>query len=296
MFQGILDVFQFEFMRNALAAGVLVSIACGIIGTYVVVNRVVFISGGIAHSAYGGIGIGYFLGVDPVIGAILFSLASAFGMGYVQRKTRQRTDTIIGVMWAVGMAIGIVFIDKTEGYKVDLMSYLFGSILTVPAGTLWIMLALNGIILALVAAFYKELLAMSFDETFARIRNVPVDALYYMLLGMIALTVVMLMRVVGLILVIALLTIPAAVSNQWVKNLEGNDGPGCAAGDGLYHGGAVPVLLAQPHFRGGHHPGGGGGLHPQRPDSELAKFTARDGARSGRKTIQVLERAIADMR
>ena len=220
MLQGILDVFQFEFMRNALAAGLLVSVACGIIGSYVVVNRIVFISGGIAHSAYGGIGIGYYFGFNPVIGAILFSLASAFSMGFVQRKTRLRTDTIIGVMWAVGMAIGIVFIDKTAGYKVDLMSYLFGSILTVPAGTLWLMLLLDAIILALVAAFYKELLAMSFDETFARIRNVPVDALYYMLLGMIAVTVVMLMRVVGLILVIALLTIPAAISNQWVKNLK----------------------------------------------------------------------------
>ena len=220
MLQGILDVFQFEFMRNALTAGLLVSIACGIIGSYVVVNRIVFISGGIAHSAYGGIGIGYYFGFNPVIGAILFSLVSAFSMGFVQRKTRLRTDTIIGVMWAVGMAIGIVFIDKTAGYKVDLMSYLFGSILTVPAGTLWLMLLLDAIILALVAAFYKELLAMSFDETFARIRNVPVDALYYMLLGMIAVTVVMLMRVVGLILVIALLTIPAAISNQWVKNLK----------------------------------------------------------------------------
>jgi zinc transport system permease protein len=220
MLQGILDAFQFEFMRNALAAGLLVSVACGIIGSYVVVNRVVFISGGIAHSAYGGIGIGYYFGFNPVVGAILFSLISAFSMGFVQRKTRQRTDTIIGVMWAVGMAIGIVFIDKTEGYKVDLMSYLFGSILTVPAGTLWLMFVLDVIILALVVAFYKELLAMSFDETFARIRNVPVDALYYMLLGMIAVTVVMLMRVVGLILVIALLTIPAAISNQWVKNLK----------------------------------------------------------------------------
>ena len=142
------EAFQYGFMRNALAAGVLVSIACGIIGTYVVINRIVFISGGIAHSAYGGIGLGYFLGIDPVIGAIGFSLVSALGMGYVQRNTRQRTDTIIGVMWAVGMAIGIVFIDMSPGYKADLMSYLFGSILTVPASDLIIMLVLNLIILA----------------------------------------------------------------------------------------------------------------------------------------------------
>ena len=128
----IIEALQFTFMRNALLAGILVSIACGIIGTFVVVKRIVFISGGIAHAAYGGIGLGYYLKVNPVLGAIVFSVASALGMGAVQRKTRQRADTIIGVMWAIGMATGIIFVDLSEGYKVDLMSYLFGSILAVP--------------------------------------------------------------------------------------------------------------------------------------------------------------------
>jgi zinc transport system permease protein len=199
MVETILQALQFDFMRNALMAGVLVSIACGIIGSLVVVNRIVFISGGIAHAAYGGIGLGYFWGFDPVLGAIAFALVSALGMGWVARKTRQRADTIIGVMWAIGMAIGIIAIDLTQGYKADLMSYLFGSILTVPRQELIIMLVLDLIIGAMVVLFYKELLAISFDPVFATTRNVPVDGLYLMLVGAIALTVVMVMQVVGLI-------------------------------------------------------------------------------------------------
>jgi len=215
----IVEALQFGFMRHALMAGVLVSVACGIVGTYVVVNRIVFISGGIAHAAFGGIGLGYFFRFNPVLGAIAFSLVAALAMGTVQRKTRQRADTVIGVMWAVGMAIGIILVDLTEGYKADLMSYLFGSILAVPPQDLIIMLALDILIIALVASFYRELLAISFDEVFATVRSVSVDAIYLLLLVMIALTVVMMMRVVGLILVIALMTIPAAISGQWVKGL-----------------------------------------------------------------------------
>ncbi len=216
----MIEALQFDFMRNALMAGALVSVVCGIIGTFVVINRIVFISGGIAHAAYGGIGLGYFLKFNPVLGAIVFSVASALGMGAVQRKTRQRADTIIGVMWAIGMALGIIFVDLTEGYKADLMSYLFGSILTVPSSDLLIMLVLDVIVVALVMLFYKELLAISFDETFATVENVPVDAIYMILLCMIAFTVVMLMRVVGLIMVIALLTMPAAISGQFVKDMK----------------------------------------------------------------------------
>lgn len=216
----IISALQFEFMRNAIAAGILVSIACGIIGTFVVVNRIVFISGGIAHAAYGGIGLGYFFKFNPVIGAIAFSLIAALGMGTVQRKTNQRADTIIGVMWSLGMALGIILLDLTPGYKADLMSYLFGSILTVPRSDLVIMLAIDLIIGLLVFFFYKELLAISFDETFATVRNVPVDGIYLLLMCAIALTVVMMMRVVGLIMVIALLTMPAAISGEFVKDLK----------------------------------------------------------------------------
>ena len=216
----MIEALQYDFMRNALAAGLLVSIACGIIGTYVVINRIVFLSGGIAHAAYGGIGLGYFLGFNPILGAISFSLLSALGMGMVQRKTRERSDTIIGAMWAIGMAVGIILVDLTQGYKADLMSYLFGSILAVPTTDLFLMLGLDIIIVVMVALLYKELLAVSFDETFARIENVPVDAIYMVLVCMIALTVVMMMRVVGLIMVIALLTMPAAISAQFTKDMK----------------------------------------------------------------------------
>lgn len=216
----MLEVIQQEFMQNALLAGLLISIASGIIGSLVVVNRIVFIAGGIAHAAYGGVGMGFFLGFNPVLGASAFSLMAALTMGWVQRKTQLRQDTVIGMLWAIGMAIGVIFIDLTPGYTAHLSSYLFGSILTVPRRDLWIMLALNVMIVILVVLFYKELLAISFDETFATVRNVPVNGLYLMLMGIIALTVVMLMQVVGIILLIALLSMPAAIANLYVKDLK----------------------------------------------------------------------------
>jgi zinc transport system permease protein len=216
----MIEALQYGFMRNALAAGVLVSIACGIIGTYIVTNRIVFLSGGIAHAAYGGIGLGYLLGINPIFGAIAFSLLSALGMGVVHRRTKERSDTIIGIMWAVGMALGIIFLDLSPGYKADLMSYLFGSILAVPTGDLLIMLVLNLVIITIVSLYYRELQAVSFDETFAFVVSVPVDKLYLMLVGMVALTVVMTMRIVGLIMVIALLTIPPAIAGLFVKDMK----------------------------------------------------------------------------
>lgn len=216
----MIEALQYGFMRNALAAGILVSIACGIIGTYIVTNRIVFLSGGIAHAAYGGIGLGYLLGINPIIGALAFSLLSALGMGFVHRRTKERADTIIGIMWAVGMALGIIFLDLSPGYKADLMSYLFGSILAVPASDLVIMLILNIIIIALVILFFRQLQAISFDEVFATVVSVPVDRLYLMLIGMIALTVVMTMRIVGLIMVIALLTIPPAITGLFVRDMK----------------------------------------------------------------------------
>ncbi len=217
----MLDALQFDFMQNALIAGVLVSIACGIIGTFVVVNRIVFISGGIAHAAYGGIGLGYFFRFNPIWGAIAFGLISALGMGWVEQQTKQRGDTLIGVMWAIGMAIGIILIDLTQGYKAGLESYLFGSILAVPRPDLWVMLGIDCLIIALVTLLYKEWLAISFDPIFATTRNLPVRSLYLVLVGLVALTVVMVMQIVGLIMVIALLTVPAAIAGQWQKKLQG---------------------------------------------------------------------------
>ena len=178
-----------------------------------------FLSGGIAHAAYGGIGLAFFLRINQVIGAITFSTISSLVMGWVQRKTRQRADTLIGVMWAVGMALGIIFINLSPGYKADLMSYLFGSILAVSTVDIWLMLGISILIIVMVSVFYRLLLAISFDETFARVRNIPVDALYMGMIIMIGLTVVVAMRVVGLIMIIALLTIPPAIANLFLKSM-----------------------------------------------------------------------------
>ena len=216
----IAELLSYGFMRNALMAGLLVSLSCGIIGTLVVLKRLVFITGGVAHTAYGGVGLAFFLGVNPLLGAVAFSLAASFIMGAIQRKTRQRPDTLIGVMWAIGMAVGIIFTDLTPGYKADLMSYLFGSILAVTTTDLWLMLGINIVIIGVVIAFFKEFQASTFDETFARARNLPVDLLYLILITMIGLVVVMLMRVVGLIMIIALLTVPAAIGSMFLLDMK----------------------------------------------------------------------------
>ncbi|MFZ3070821.1 MAG: metal ABC transporter permease [Anaerolineaceae bacterium] len=221
MIDYLTGLFSYEFMRNALLAGVLVSVACGIVGTLVVLNRIVFISGGIAHAAYGGVGIAYYAGIDPVLGAIGFSLISSLAMGLVHRRARQRSDTVIGVMWSIGMAIGIIFVSLSPGYKADLMSYLFGSILAVSTRDLWLMLAIAVLVLVFVAVFYRLLLSISFDETFSTVRNLPVGLLYLAMVTLIGLTVVISMRVVGLIMVIALLTIPPAIANLFLKDMRG---------------------------------------------------------------------------
>ncbi len=213
------EALQFEFMRNALTAGLLVSLVCGVLGTLVVVNRIVFISGGIAHAAYGGIGLALYSGVSPALGATLFSLVVSIVMGIASIRSKERADTIIGVMWALGMALGIIFTELTPGYNVDLMSYLFGSILSVPGSDIWYMLCLNLVVLLFVFYFYKELVAMSYDEEFSFVVGIPVRALYFALLGLISLSVVMIIRVVGLILVIALLTIPPFIAEKYTGSL-----------------------------------------------------------------------------
>ena len=214
-----MTVLQYEFMRNALMAAVLVSVACGIVGTYVVVRRIVFISGGISHAAFGGIGLGYLLGVNPILAALPFSIVSAVSIGIISKKTKVSEDTAIGVMWPVGMALGILFIHLSPGYAPDLFSYLFGSILTVPRIDLVMMLVLDAVIVVVVLLFYREFQAISFDEEFSEVVGVPTQNLYLLLLCLVGLSVVVLIRVVGVILVIALLTMPAAFSRHFTSNI-----------------------------------------------------------------------------
>jgi zinc transport system permease protein len=216
----MLEALHFEFMRNALLAGLLTSVACGVIGTFVVVNRIVFLSGGIAHAAYGGIGLAFFFGLPFMVGTLGFALIVAMVMAVVTLKARHRSDTIIGVLWALGMALGVILLDLTPGYNVDLMSFLFGSILAVPTSDLWLMLVLNVLILLTVGYFYHDFLALSYDEDFAKVRGVRVTLLYFLLLAMVALSVVMIIRLVGLILVIALLTIPPYIAEKYSSSLR----------------------------------------------------------------------------
>ena len=216
----MIGALQYEFMRNAVMAGLLASIACGSIGSFIVVKRLVSLSGGIAHASFGGIGLGYFLKVNPIFGAVLFALGSALGIGYISKKAAGREDTAIGILWALGMAIGIILIGLTPGYAPDLFSYLFGSILTVPRSDLLLIAGLDVIIITVISVLYKELLAVSFDEEFALIIGIPVNRVYFLILCLTALTVVVLIRIVGIILVIALLTIPAAISELYIHNLK----------------------------------------------------------------------------
>lgn len=216
----MLEALQFQFMQNALGAGLLVSLACGVVGSLVVVNRIVFISGGIAHAAYGGIGLAFVLGIAPLAGALGFSLVCASLMAWIALKNKERADTIIGVIWSLGMALGVILIELTPGYNVDLMSYLFGSILAVPLRDLVLTAVLDVVALVLVAIYYTRFMALSFDEDFALSRGVPVNGLYFLLIILISLVVVMLIRVVGLILVIALLTIPAYIAEGYCRSLK----------------------------------------------------------------------------
>jgi len=210
---------QHGFLQSAVVAGLLASIGCGVMGTYVVVKRIAFLAGGIAHSVLGGMGAAVYYGFDPLAGALIAAIISALLIGSVRLQWQAQEDTLIGALWAIGMAVGILFIAKTPGYQTDLMSYLFGNILLVPEESLWFMAALDALLLIIVGTYHRQFLAVVFDEEFARLRGIPVTFFYLLLLVMVAITVVLLIQVVGLILVLALLTLPAAVAGHYVHSL-----------------------------------------------------------------------------
>ncbi len=216
----MLEILQFEFMRNALIAGFLASLVCGVLGSLVVVNRIVFLSGGIAHAAYGGIGLSYFMGWPFLAGTIGFSVAGALTMATVGMRAKHRADAIIGVMWAVGMAIGIVLLDLTPGYRADLISYLFGSILAVSRTDLMLLGVMTAVTISAAALFYNALLAMAFDEEFSRVRGIPARALYLGMITLLAVAIVLMIQIVGLILIIALLTIPPYIVEKFTGSLS----------------------------------------------------------------------------
>jgi len=200
----LIEILSYDFFRNALLAATFTSISCGIIGTYIVTRRIVFISGGITHTSFGGIGIGYFLGMNPLIGAAVFSIISALGIEYMSKKTEIREDSAIAIMWSFGMAVGIIFIYLTPGYAPNLMSYLFGSILTVSTTELILTILLSLIIVVFFMLFYKPILFISFDSEFVQTRKLPVEIINYSMMILIALTIVLSIKVAGIILIISL--------------------------------------------------------------------------------------------
>lgn len=213
----MIELLQYRFFTNALIAAALTAISCGIIGAYIVSRRMVFIGGGITHSSFGGIGIAYYLGMNPLVGAGVFAVLSALGINYFTKKGNIREDSSIAIWWSLGMAIGIVFIAITPGYAPNLMSFLFGSILAVTQADLLFMLTLTIIVVALFTLFFRLIRTIAFDEEFARARNLPVDLINHLLMAITALAIVATIRISGVILVLSLLTLPQATANLFTK-------------------------------------------------------------------------------
>ncbi|HNX25828.1 MAG TPA: metal ABC transporter permease [Phycisphaerae bacterium] len=214
------------FLQIALLGGLMVSIACGVVGSYVVVRRISYIAGGIAHCVLGGIGAAYYLNnvcgwawLDPIYGAVAAAVAAAIIIGLVSLHARAHEDTIIGGMWAIGMAVGVMFVSATPGYSQDLMSYLFGNILLITAKDIYLICILDVLVLGVGLTFYRQLLAVCFDEQFARARGMKVHWWFLLLLIVTSLTVVLLSTVVGIVMVIALLTLPAAIARMFTRRL-----------------------------------------------------------------------------
>lgn len=215
------------FLQNALLTGLLASFASGILGTYVVVRRISYIAGGIAHCVLAGMGfagyLNHVLGItwfQPLWGALGAAVLAALVIGYSSIRSSEREDTVISAIWAIGMALGVIFIYQTPGYAQDLMSYLFGNILLVSAHDLWLLLIIDLVLIGVILTFHRQLAAICFDEEFARVRGLPVRAYYFLLLILIALTVVILSTVVGVVMVIALLTLPVAIAGRFTRSIS----------------------------------------------------------------------------
>lgn len=207
-------------MQNALLGSLLASIACGIIGTLIMEKKLLMMAGGVSHSAFGGIGLGYYLGIEPIYGAFLFALVSAFGISTISRKANTHAETLIALFWSLGMASGILFIALTPGYPPDMASYLFGNILTISKGELRLMVALTALVLVFVVAFFNLYKAYLLDYEYTELRGVPVRILEYLLYALTAIAVVILIRVVGIILVLALLSAPPSIAKMLFSNLK----------------------------------------------------------------------------
>lgn len=216
----LIELFQYTFFQHALLGSLFASIACGIIGTYIVTRRLVFISGGITHASFGGIGIGLYAGVSPILCAAIFSVLSAFGVEWLSKRSDMREDSAIAVFWTFGMAIGIIFSFLAPGFTPDLSSYLFGNILTITTSDIVMLGILSVILAAFFGLFLRPIIAIAFDREFARSQHLPVALFEYLLMMCIALTIVSCLRMVGIVLVISLLTLPQMTANLFTNSFK----------------------------------------------------------------------------
>ena len=215
-----MEILQYAFFQNALAGSLLASIVCGFIGTYIVTRRLVFISGGITHASFGGIGLGVFSGINPVISAMVFAVLSACGVQWLSQRGDVREDSAIAVFWTFGMSVGIICCFLTPGFMPDLPSFLFGSILTIGKADLWLLAGLSIVVIAIFTLFYRSILSVSFDNCFARSQHLPVTFIEYMMMALIAMTIVSTLRMVGIVLAISLLTIPQMTANLFTYSFK----------------------------------------------------------------------------
>lgn len=216
----VVELLGYTFFRNALWGSLLASIACGIIGSYVVARRMVFISGGITHASFGGIGIGFYFGFNPVMSALVFSVLSAFGIQWLSKNQNVREDSAIAVFWSLGMALGIILIFLSPGYAPNLSEYLFGNILTISQTDILLLGILSAVLIVFFTYFYRSILNTSFDKEFAKTRGVPVAFLEYTLIMLVAVTIVLSIRLVGIVLLISLLTVPQMTANIFTNRFS----------------------------------------------------------------------------
>ncbi len=215
-----MDLLHYTFFQHALLGSLLASIACGIIGTYIVTRRLVFISGGITHASFGGIGLGLFAGVSPILSAAVFSVLSAFGVEWLSKRSDMREDSAIAVFWTFGMAVGVLFSYLTPGYTPDLSGYLFGNILTITQGDLLLLGTLSIALIGFFCLFIHPIIYVAFDREFARSQGIPVVVFEYILMMFIALTIVACLRMVGIVLVLSMLTLPQMTANLFTYNFK----------------------------------------------------------------------------
>ncbi len=216
----MIDIFAYAYMQRALIAGVLIGGLCAVIGVYVVLKGLSFIGAGISHASFGGIAIGVALRINPVWTAVIFCLVVGWGIGFVTKRGQVKEDTAVGVFFASTMALGVLIIGLIRGYQVDLMSYLFGSIVSVTRADLWTIVVIAAVVLGLVAVFYKDLMFVAFDSEMAQVTGIPAERLYLLLVSLMSLVVVMSIRVVGIVLVSALVVTPAAAAFQLTESFR----------------------------------------------------------------------------